>query len=45
MKKLDIFNIFRNICFVEFSNDEIYNNIDIIKMSKKCSNDLDAIIK
>ena len=45
MEKLDIFNIFRNMCSTEFSNDEIYNNIDIIKMSKKCSNDLDAIIK
>ena len=45
MEKLDIFNIFRNMCSSEYSNEELYNNIDIIKMSKKYIKDLDVIIK
>ena len=46
MEKLDIFNIFRNMCSFEYSNEELNNNnIDIIKMSKECSKDLSEIIK
>ena len=45
MEKLDIFNIFRNICLVEYSNYKTNNNLDIIEMSEKCSKDLSDIIK
>ena len=41
MEKLDIFNIFRNICSIEYAN----KNLEIIKMSKECSKDLTEIIK
>ena len=41
MKKLDIFNIFRNICSIEYAN----NNLEVIRMSKDCSKDLSEIIK
>ena len=41
MEKLDIFNIFRNICSIEYAN----NNLEVIKMSKDCSKDLSGIIK
>ena len=45
MEKLDIFNIFRNICSVEYSNYDINNNnFDIIKMSEECSKILSDII-
>ena len=46
MEKLDVFDIFRNVCSFEYSNEELNNNnIDIIKMSKECSKDLSEIIK
>ena len=41
MEKLDIFNIFRNICSIEYAN----NNLEVIRMSKDCSKDLSGIIK
>ena len=45
MEKLDIFNIFRNICSIEYSNYDINNNnFDIIKMSEECSKILSDII-
>ena len=45
MEKLDIFNIFRNICSIEYSNNNLKNNLDVIKMSEKCSKILSEIIK
>ena len=45
MEKLDIFNIFRNICSIEYANNNLKNNFDVIKMSKECSKDLSEIIK
>ena len=45
MEKLDIFNIFRNICSIEYSNNNLKNNLDVIKMSEKCSSILSEIIK
>ena len=43
--KLDIFNIFRNISLIENSHNDLNLNKDsgIIKMSKKCINDLSEI--
>ena len=35
MEKLDIFNIFRNICLTEYYNYELNNKLDIIKMSEE----------
>ena len=45
--KLDIFNIFRNLCSIEHSiNDlNLNKNPDIINMSKKCIKDLTEIIE
>ena len=40
-----IFNIFRNICLVEYSNYKTNNNLDIIEMSEECSKGLSDIIK
>ena len=45
MEKLDIFNIFRNICSIEYDNNNLKNNFDVIKLSKECSKDLSEIIK
>ena len=45
MEKLDIFNIFRNICSIEYSNNNLENNLDVIKMSEKCSSILSEINK
>ena len=45
IEKLDIFNIFRNICLIEYSNYKSYNNLDIIEMSEECSKGLSDIIK
>ena len=45
MEKLDIFNIFRNICSIEYLNNNLKNNLDVIKMSEKCSSILSEIIK
>ena len=42
-KKLDIFNIFRNICLIEYTNN--HNCLEIIKMSKESSEDLSKILK
>jgi len=44
-KKLDIINIFRNICLIEHSHNDLNLNkdSDIIKMSKKCESDLSEI--
>ena len=44
-EKLDIFNIFRNICSIEYINYDRNNNLDTIKMSGECSKDLSEIIK
>ena len=44
-EKLDIFNIFRNICSIEYINYDRNNNLDTIKMSEECSKDLSEIIK
>jgi len=42
-EKLDILNLFRNICTIEnFKNDYDYN-IGVFKMSEECSNDLSDI--
>ena len=43
--KLDVINIFRNICLIEKSKDDLNlnKNHDIINMSKKCINDLSEI--
>ena len=40
MEKLDIFNIFRDLCLIEYSNDELNNNRVIINMSEECSKDV-----
>ena len=45
MEKLDIFNIFRNISLIEYLNNDLNNNLNIINMSEECSNDLIEIIK
>ena len=44
-KKLDIINIFRNICLIEHSHNDLNLNkdSDILKMSKKCESDLSEI--
>ena len=44
-EKLDIFNIFRNICSIEYMNNDRNNILDTIKMTEECSNDLSEIIK
>ena len=44
-EKLDIFNIFRNICSIEYMNNNRNNILDTIKMTEECSNDLSEIIK
>ena len=44
-EKLDIFNIFRNICSIEYINYDRNNNSDTIKMTEECSKDLSEIIK
>ena len=44
-EKLDIFNILRNLCSIEYSNDDFVKNLDIIKMSEECSKDISYIIK
>ena len=41
MEKLDIFNLFRDLCSIETSKDDC--NSRIIKMSKECSNHLKHI--
>ena len=43
--KLDIINIFRNICLIEHSHNDLNLNKDInqIKMSKRSINDLSEI--
>ena len=45
--KLDIINIFRNICSIEHSNNDLNlnKNPDTINMSKKCVSDLSEIIE
>ena len=47
MNKLDIINIFRNICSIEHSNNDLNlnKNPDTINMSKKCVSDLSEIIE
>ena len=42
-EKLDIFNIFRNLCLIENSKNDLNNNLATIKMSEECSNLLTAI--
>ena len=44
-EKLDIFNIFRNLCLIENKKNDLYNNLATIKMSEECSNLLTAIKK
>ena len=44
-EKLDILNIFRNICSIEYSNNDLYNNRDVINMSDECSKELSEINK
>ncbi len=44
MEKLDIFNIFRNICLTEYYNYELNNKLDIIKMSEESSKSLSYIL-
>ena len=44
-EKLDIFNIFRNICLIENSNNYLYENSGIVKMSEELSKKLIEIIK
>ena len=41
MEKLDIFNLFRDLCTIETSKDDC--NSRIIKMSKECSKHLKHI--
>ena len=43
-EKLDILNIFRTIYIIEYSSD-LNKNIDKLKMSKECTDDLIDIIK
>ena len=45
MNKLDIINIFRNICSIEHSNNDLNlnKNSDMINMSKRCISDLSEI--
>ena len=42
-EKLDIANIFKNICSIESSYAELNKNADIIKMSENCTKDLSEI--
>ena len=45
IKKLDIFNIFRNICLIEYEYvNSNYNMLETIKMSKECSQNINEII-
>ena len=44
-EKLDIFNIFRNICLIENSNNCLNDNSDTIKMSEELSKKLIEIMK
>ena len=44
-EKLDIFNIFRNIYSIEYSNNDLKSNTNSFKMSEECLNDLSEIIK
>ena len=44
-EKLDIFNIFRNICLIENSNNFLNDNSDKIKMSEEISKKLIEIMK
>ena len=46
IEKLDISNIFRNICSIEcYSNNEVNKYLNIINMSNKCTKDLSEIMK
>ena len=44
-EKLDIINIFRNICSIEYINYDRNNNLDTIKMTEESSQDLSNIIE
>ena len=44
-EKLDILNIFRNICLIENSNNYLNDNSDTIKMSEELSKKLLEIMK
>ena len=44
-EKLDIYNIFRKICSIEYSNGDLNNNFNTIKMSDENSKNLSEIIK
>ena len=44
-EKLDILNIFRNICSIEYSNNDLYNKRDVINMSDECSKEVSEINK
>ena len=44
-EKLDIFNIFRNICSIEYINYDRINNLDMIKMTEEISKDLSYIVE
>ena len=37
MENLDIFNIFKNLNSIDYSNNHFNKNVDIIKMSGECS--------
>ena len=42
-EKLDIFNLFRNLCFIENSKTDLNYNLATIKMSEECLNILTSM--
>ena len=42
-EKLDIFNLFRNLCFIEISKTDLNYNLATIKMSEECLNILTSM--
>ena len=45
IEKLDIFNVFKNICSIEYINDYNNNHFNEIKMTEECSNNIFNISK
>ena len=42
-EKLDIFNLFRNICAIENSKKNFQNNLGVFQMSEECLNNFSDI--
>ena len=43
IEKLDIFNVFKNICSIEYLNDYNNHHLNEIKMPEECSNNISNI--